>query len=91
MTKVPYQYGIRSIMYAMVATRPNIAFAVGVGLVSQFMSNPGKVQWDTQIRIMVDVLIVGNLLQGTLFHCLGISSSRMCRIVNYRGRVCCSQ
>ena len=29
MTKVPYQSVIGSLMYAMVATRPDIAFAVG--------------------------------------------------------------
>ncbi|MCO5592598.1 hypothetical protein L7F22_046601 [Adiantum nelumboides] len=31
-------------MYAMVATRPDIAFVVGV--VSKFMANPGKKHWD---------------------------------------------
>ncbi|MCO5551483.1 hypothetical protein L7F22_005452 [Adiantum nelumboides] len=31
-------------MYAMVATRPDIAFAVGV--VSRYMSNPGKKHWE---------------------------------------------
>jgi len=40
MKKIPYAYAIGSLMYAMVCTRPDIAHAVGV--VSRFMSNPGK-------------------------------------------------
>ncbi|MCO5605949.1 hypothetical protein L7F22_060135 [Adiantum nelumboides] len=37
-------------MYAMVATRPDIAHAVGV--VSRFMSNPGKKHWDAVKSIL---------------------------------------
>ena len=40
MAKIPYASACGSLMYAMVATRPDIAYAVGV--VSIFMSNPGK-------------------------------------------------
>ena len=40
MSKVPYALAIGSLMYAMVCTRLNIAHAVGV--VSRFMSRPGK-------------------------------------------------
>ena len=40
MSKVPYASAIGSLMYAMVCTRPNIAHVVGV--VSRYMSNPGK-------------------------------------------------
>ena len=40
MSKVPYASVIGSLMYAMVCTRPNIAHVVGV--VSRFMSRPGK-------------------------------------------------
>ena len=40
MEKVPYASAVGSLMYAMVCTRPDIAQAVG--LVSRFMSNPGK-------------------------------------------------
>ena len=40
MSKVSYASTIGSLMYAMVCTRPNIAHAVGV--VSRFMSRPGK-------------------------------------------------
>jgi hypothetical protein len=44
MEKIPYKSAIGSIMYAMVSTRPDIAHAVGV--VSRFMSNPGKAHWE---------------------------------------------
>ena len=40
MSKVPYDLAIGSLMYAIVCTRPVIAHAVGV--VSRYMSNPGK-------------------------------------------------
>ena len=40
MSKVPYASAIGSLMYAMGCTRPDIAHAVGV--VSRFMSRPGK-------------------------------------------------
>ena len=43
MSKVPYLPAIGSLMYAMVCTRPDIAHAVGV--VSRFLSNPGKDHW----------------------------------------------
>ena len=44
MEKVPYASTIGSLMYAMVCTRPDIAYAVRV--VSRFMSNPGKQHWE---------------------------------------------
>ena len=44
MAKVPYASAVGSLMYAMVCTRPDIAHAVGV--VSRFMSNPGKEHWE---------------------------------------------
>ncbi|TQD95783.1 hypothetical protein C1H46_018622 [Malus baccata] len=44
MAVVPYFSAVRSIMYAMVCTWPDIAHAVGV--VSRFLSNPGKDHWE---------------------------------------------
>jgi transposase InsO family protein len=44
MDRVPYASAVGSLMYAMVCTRPDIAHAVGV--VSRFMSNPGKKHWE---------------------------------------------
>lgn len=43
MAKVPYASAVGSLMYAMVCTRPDIAHAMGV--VSRFMSDPGKEHW----------------------------------------------
>jgi len=42
--KVPYISAVGSLMYAMVCTRPDITHAVGV--VSKFLSNPGKGHWE---------------------------------------------
>ena len=44
MSKVHYTSTIGSLMYAMVYTRPDIVHAVGV--VSRFMSRPGKQHWE---------------------------------------------
>nr|KYP46555.1 Retrovirus-related Pol polyprotein from transposon TNT 1-94 [Cajanus cajan] len=44
MSRVPYASAVGSLMYAMVCTRPDIAHAVGV--VSRFLSNPGKKHWE---------------------------------------------
>ena len=43
MKKVPYASAVGSLMYAMVCTRPDIAFVVGA--VSRYMSNPGREHW----------------------------------------------
>ena len=44
MMKIPYASAIGSLMYAMVCTRPDIAYAIRV--VSWFMSNPGREHWN---------------------------------------------
>eukprot|EP00253_Pinus_taeda_P033547 PITA_33547 len=41
--KAPYASAVRSLMYAMVCTRHDVAHAVGV--VSRYMNNPGKENW----------------------------------------------
>src|SRR3979490_1681703 len=43
MERVPYRQAIGSLMWAAVATRPDIAFAVS--LLSQFLENPGQIHW----------------------------------------------
>ena len=43
MKGVPYSNDVGSTMYAMVSTRPDIAY--GVGLISRFMSRPGRIHW----------------------------------------------
>src|ERR1700710_1370740 len=50
MKDVPYRSAIGSLMYAMVCTRPDICYAVG--LVARFQSNPGLDHWQAVKRIM---------------------------------------
>ncbi|WKA06698.1 hypothetical protein VitviT2T_024587 [Vitis vinifera] len=50
MRRVPYASAVGSLMYAMVCTRPDIAYAVGV--VSRFLSNPGRHHWEAVKWIM---------------------------------------
>ena len=54
-------------MYAMVCTRPDIAHAVGV--VSRFMSNPGKEHWNAVKWIM-------RYLRGTSSFRLGFGGEK---------------
>ena len=49
MSRVPYASVVGSLMYAMVCTRPDIAHAVGV--LSRFMSKPGKEHWTAVKRV----------------------------------------
>eukprot|EP00253_Pinus_taeda_P011958 PITA_11958 len=49
MSHVPYASAIGSLMYAMVYTRPDIAHVVGV--LSKFMSKPGKEHWRAVKRV----------------------------------------
>ncbi len=50
MEKVLYHEAIGSLMYASIATQPNISFAVTA--LSQFLDNPGEVHWEAVKRIM---------------------------------------
>ncbi|MCO5558640.1 hypothetical protein L7F22_012226 [Adiantum nelumboides] len=50
MDKVPYTSACGNLMYAMIATRLDIAFIVGV--VSKYMSNPSKKHWEAVKGIM---------------------------------------
>ncbi|GJY83485.1 retrovirus-related pol polyprotein from transposon TNT 1-94 [Tanacetum coccineum] len=56
MAKVPYASAIGNMMYTMVFTRPDIAHAVGV--VSRFMSNPGREHWEA-VKWLLRYLKVG--------------------------------
>eukprot|EP00253_Pinus_taeda_P001709 PITA_01709 len=49
MSHVPYASAVGRLMYAMVCTRPDMAHAMGV--LSRFMSKPGKEHWTTVKRI----------------------------------------
>lgn len=50
MKQIPYRNLIGSLMYAMVATRPDIA--VTVSRLSQFLSNPGMEHWQAAKRVV---------------------------------------
>jgi ATP-binding cassette subfamily B (MDR/TAP) protein 1 len=66
MERVPYASAIGSLMYAMVCTRPDIAHAVGV--VSRYMSNPGKQHWEAVKWIL-------RYLKGTVDHAICFEGS----------------
>ena len=61
MAKVPYSSAVGSLIWAMIATRPDIAFVVGV--VSRYMANPGKKHW-------LAVKNIFRYLKGTANGCL---------------------
>jgi hypothetical protein len=50
MANVPYRELIGSLMYAAVATRPDIAHAVTA--LSQFLENPGRAHWHAAQRVL---------------------------------------
>ena len=66
MAKVPYASCAGSLMYAMIATRPDIAFAVGV--VSRFMSDLGEKHWEAVKGIL-------RYLSGTKDMCICFGKS----------------
>jgi hypothetical protein len=50
MRHVPYREAIGSLMYAVVGTRPDIAYAVSY--LARFMTNPGHLHWEAVKRII---------------------------------------
>ena len=48
--KFPYASAVGSLMYALMYTRPDIAFAVNI--LSRFQSNPGKNHWEGVKQVM---------------------------------------
>ena len=50
MKKVPYREAVGSLMYATVATHPDITFAIST--LSQFLENPGFVHWEAVKRVL---------------------------------------
>ena len=67
MKEIPYQQAIGSLMYAMLGTRPDIAFAVGA--LSRFSSNPGMHHWQGVKRIF-------RYLKGTKAQCLRFQADK---------------
>jgi hypothetical protein len=66
MSRVSYSSAVGSLMYAMVCTRPDISHAVGV--VSRYMNNPGKEDWEAVKWIL-------RYLRGTTNHALCFGGS----------------
>ena len=73
MEKVPYASAIGSLMYAMLCTRPDICYAVG--LVSRYQSNPGQAHWKAVKRIL-------RYLKGTMDYALNYQESDL-QLVGY--------
>ncbi|XP_075515339.1 secreted RxLR effector protein 161-like [Primulina tabacum] len=57
MEKIPYANAVGSLMYAMICTRPDLAYAVS--LVSRYISKPGRNHWEAMKWIF-------RYLRGTL-------------------------
>ena len=68
MSKVPYVLAVGNLMYAMMCTRPDIAHVVGV--VSSFMSRPGKQHWEVVKWIL-------RYLRGSSDTCLCFTSESL--------------
>ena len=50
MRQVPYASAVGSLMYAMLCTKPNICYSVG--MVNQYQSNPGPKYWQAVKHIL---------------------------------------
>ncbi|XP_030923158.1 secreted RxLR effector protein 161-like [Quercus lobata] len=50
MRQVPYAFAVRSLMYTMLCTRPDICYSVGI--VSRYQSNPGPKHWEAIKHIL---------------------------------------
>jgi len=61
MKKIPYHEAIGSLIYAAIATCPDITFAISI--LSQFLENPGEVHWEAIKRVF-------HYLAGTKTHAL---------------------
>jgi hypothetical protein len=66
MKHFPYQSLIGTLMYAMLGTRPDIAYAVGS--LSRFSSNSGKTHWDQALHVL-------GYLSQTRHYCLEFDGS----------------
>ena len=74
MSRVPYASAVGSLMYAMMCTRPDICYAVG--LVSWFQSNPGQKHWMEVKRIL-------RYLKGTSDYMLCYQGKKDLRLIGY--------
>ncbi|OAE24922.1 hypothetical protein AXG93_2931s1660 [Marchantia polymorpha subsp. ruderalis] len=74
MSRIPYASAVGSLMYAMIYTRPDLAFAVCV--VSQYMVNSRKEHWQAVKRIFT-------YLRGTSDIGLCYGNDTQCLVVGY--------
>jgi hypothetical protein len=72
MSKIPYREAVGSLLYIMVTTRPEIAFAVNQ--VSRFCQNPGPLHWESVKRILS--YLAGTINYGLRF-CDGPNSGTL--------------
>jgi hypothetical protein len=68
MRRVPYREAVGSLMYVVVGTRPDIAYAVSY--LARFMENPGRAHWEAVKRVI-------RYLKGTKEAKLVIGRKRM--------------
>ncbi|KAE8716517.1 hypothetical protein F3Y22_tig00110114pilonHSYRG00185 [Hibiscus syriacus] len=99
MSRVPYASAVRSLMFAMICTRPDIAQAVGV--VSRYMANSGKEHWNTIKRILRYIKGTSNvalyyggsnlLINGYVDSDYARDLDKIsCGYIHNRGRICSS-
>jgi hypothetical protein len=81
MKKVPYQGVVGSLMYCMICTRPNIAYSMGV--VSKFLTNPGKTHWKAIERICKAIERICRYLKGTSMLGLLYDGKRNANLVGF--------
>jgi len=73
MSRVSYASAVGSLMYAMVCTRPDLAYAVST--VSRFMSNPKKQHWKTVKWVLR--FLRGTARLGLVFQKLKMGKTRL--------------
>ncbi|XP_057948253.1 secreted RxLR effector protein 161-like [Malania oleifera] len=72
--KIPYASVVRSLMYAQVCMRPNLAYIVGI--LGRYLSNPGLDHWKAAKRVM-------RYLQRTKDYMLTYRKSDQLEIIGY--------
>jgi hypothetical protein len=66
MKNIPYREAVGSLMYLMISSRPDIAYAMGA--VSRYLDCPGKQHWHAVKRIM-------RYIKGTSNYCLQLGGT----------------
>ena len=65
MRQIPYTSAVGSLMYAMLCSRPNIYYSVGI--VSRYQSNPRPKHWEVVKHILKDICyLVGMVSRRTI-------------------------